>query len=167
LSHGLIGFLYVLSVTKLQGKRVSALDEGSIRMPLLSASVIVCETVLLEKTDVMSAIRIMNVLSIAEGNNFARFSSITFLNSTPGDDSRHILKVQMLKSTGELVAEGPEQPFVYGYKIDPSGAGGYNLTTNFNLDLRTIGPLGQYAIWAFLDGVRVGGAALMLRRAHG
>jgi hypothetical protein len=136
-------------------------------MPLLSASVIICETVLLEKTEVISAIRIMNALSIAEGNNFARFSSITFLHGTPGDYSQHVLKVQMVKSTGELVAQGPEQPFVYGYKIDPSGAGGYTLTTNFNLDLRTIGPLGQYAIWAFLDGVRVGGATIMLRRARG
>lgn len=136
-------------------------------MPLISASVIICETVLLEKTDVMSAIRIMNVLSIGEGNNFARFSSITFLSSTPGDYSRHVLKVQMLKSTGEPVAAGQEQPFVYGYRIDPNGSGGYNLTTNFNLDLRTIpAPFCQYVIWAFLDDVRVGGATLMLRRAN-
>lgn len=134
-------------------------------MPLLSASIIICETVLLEKTDLMSAIRIMNVLSIAEANNFARFSSVTFLHSAPGDYSRHVLKVQLLRSTGEVIAEGVDESFVYGYRIDPIGAGGYTLTTNFNLDLRTIGPLGQFAIWAFLDGTRVCGATIMLRRA--
>lgn len=133
-------------------------------MPLLSASIIVCEAVLLEKTEVMSAIRIMNVLGIGEGNNFARFSSITFLHSSPEDYSRHVLKVQMLSSTGDLVAEGPDESFVYGYRIDPKGAGGYTLTTNFTLDLRTI-PLGQFGIWAFLDGARVCGATIMLRRA--
>jgi hypothetical protein len=134
-------------------------------MALISASVIICETVLLEKTDVMSAIRIMNVLNIAQGNDFARFSSMTFLHSTPGDFSRHVLKVQMLRSTGELIAEGPDASFVYGYRLDPSGAGGYTLTTNFNLNLRIVGQLGQFAVWAFLDGARVSGATIMLRRA--
>lgn len=132
-------------------------------MSLLSANVIICETVLTEKTEVMSAIRIMNVLTI-RGNNFARFNTLTFLTSHPGDFAAHSLKVQMFSHDEKIVADAPVHPFVYGYNIDPSGAGAYTLTTEFNLDLMPLGSLGQYAIWVFLDGVKVTGTTLLLRR---
>ena len=133
-------------------------------MSLLSANVIICETVLTEKTEVISAVRIMNVLRISGGLNFAKFSSVTFLASEPGDTSPHKIKVQMISSSGDFVAEAPERWFFYGYNVDPSGPGGYTLTTEFNLDLSPLGTLGSYAVWVFLDDVRVCGAPLIMRR---
>jgi hypothetical protein len=134
-----------------------------LAMSLLSANVIVCETVITEKSDVMSAIRIMNVLTIKTGN-FARFNSVAFLISQPRDFERHNLKVQMVTMDGELVASAPDHLFVYGHKVDPDGVGAYTLTTEFNLDLEPLGKLGRYAIWVFLDGKNVTGTTLVLRR---
>ena len=101
----------------------------------LSANIIACETVLSERTEIVSAVRILNVLAIGAGNNFARFSTLTFVTSQPGDLGQHNLQVRMQTMHGELVAQAPGYPFVYGYKIDLTGPGAFMLTTNFNIDL--------------------------------
>jgi len=65
----LIGFLYVhpYEAARQAGER---LDEGSIRMPLHQQRNRFAK-LFFSKKPCQSAIRIMNVLSIAEGNNFA------------------------------------------------------------------------------------------------
>ena len=52
-------------------------------MPLLSANIIVCESVLSEKTDVASAIRILNALNVSPSRDFVSFKVHTILSSTP------------------------------------------------------------------------------------
>ena len=80
------------------------------------------------------------------------------------DFQQHVVQVQMHGPDGVLVASAPEYRFVYGNKLDHLGPGAFNLTTDFNLDLRPLGTLGNYTISAYLDGQRVAGAPLMLRR---
>ncbi len=133
-------------------------------MPLLSANIIICETVLFEKTEVPSAIRIMNSLALAEGTDAARFFVITFLACEPGDFSRHVLKIAVTQQHGAVIAETADYPFQYGYRIRPSDPGGFILTTEFNIDGKPLGlPLGCL-VSAYLDGEAVARATLTLRR---
>jgi hypothetical protein len=64
-------------------------------MPLLSANILVCETVLTEKTDMLSAIRMMDTIRVAPSNNSVHFYVVTRVMSQPEDFSQHVLKVQM------------------------------------------------------------------------
>jgi len=50
-----------------------------------------------------------------------------------------------------VVSEATES-FVYGYAVDPSGPGGYMLTTEFTLDPKPLQIPGLYFIQAILDG---------------
>ncbi len=134
-------------------------------MPLLTANIIVCETILVEKTDVISAIRVMNTLSLAPGNNFAHVFVVTFLASQPRDLSQHILKVRVTQLNGLTIAEAPDYPFVYGYRFDVSGLGGFTLTTEFNIDTSGLGIPSNCAVSADLDGQPVARTTLTLRRA--
>jgi hypothetical protein len=121
----------------------------------ISAAVLVCETVLAEKTGGPSAIRIMDALWIGQFSPAIRFFVLTYLHCTPGDFSSHTLKVQMVGRGGDdwaVVAEAKEESFVYGYAIDPSGPGGYMLTTEFTLDPKPLQIPALYFIQALLDG---------------
>ena len=77
-----------------------------------------------------------DALWIGQFSPAIRFFVLTYLHCTPGDFSSHILKVQMVGRGDDwaVVAEAKEESFVYGYAIDPSGPGGYMLTTEFTLD---------------------------------
>jgi hypothetical protein len=121
----------------------------------ISAAILVCETVLAEKTGGPSAIRIMDALWVGEFSPAIRFFVLTSLHCAPGDFNSHTLKVQMVGRAGEdwaVVSHAKEEPFVYGYAIDPSGPGGYMLTTEFTLDPKPIQIPGPYFIQAILDG---------------
>jgi hypothetical protein len=122
----------------------------------ISSSVMVCETVLIEKSDVLSAIRIMDTLTLPAGVAFARFYAVTRINSQPGDFQSHVAQVQMayLEGTESVsVATAPDHRFFYGYKRDRIGPGGFNLTTEFNIDLKPLTWAGvTYWIQVFLDG---------------
>ena len=132
----------------------------------LSVNVIVCEHVLTEKTELLSAIRILDTLTIQHGYDYARFSVVTIAVSNPGDIGPHVLKVVMTTSSGQQVASAPDCRFEYGYKIDPIGFGGFRLTTQFAVDLRPLDTLGQFMIWVYLDGAPVAQAPIMLRRSY-
>jgi hypothetical protein len=62
-----------------------------------------------------------------------------------------------------VVADAPENKFVYGYLVDPSGPGGYALTTQFILNPQVMGSLGLYFIQALLDGELLTQTPLMLK----
>jgi hypothetical protein len=112
-----------------------------------SVSLIVCETVLDEKSGITSAIRIMDVLYIGRRAALARFFVIAYLHSRAGDLGNHTGTVQMSgKREGRwtIVADVPPYPFNYSYRLDPGGPGGFMLTTEFNLDLTTFGELGTF-----------------------
>jgi len=134
-------------------------------MPLLSANVIVCETALAEKTtEVLSAIRMMSVLTLASENDIAHFFVVTFLTCQPGDFSSHILRIQVTDGSGPLIAEAADYAFSYGYKVDPTGPGGFTLTTEFTVDTRPVRLPVDCLISAFLDGQSVARTPLRLRR---
>jgi hypothetical protein len=138
-------------------------------MPVpLSSSVLVCEAVLIEKTDVLSAIRIMDTLTLPAGASFARFYTLTRIDSQPGDFQPHVLQVRIAFTDGHgdwvPIATAPDQRFFYGYKLDRAGPGGFNLTTEFNVDLRPLRTPGTYWIQVSLDGAYLNQCPLTLRR---
>ncbi|HEV8038874.1 MAG TPA: hypothetical protein VGP62_08430 [Bryobacteraceae bacterium] len=133
-------------------------------MALLSANVIVCEAVLFEKTDVPTAVRIMTAIRLAGGTKSAHFFVVTFLNSQPGDFAKHVLKIQVLDKSGPFISQADDYPFVYGYKLDSSGPGGFTLTTEFNIDTTSMPSPAGWIIVAFLDGQAVARIPLMLLR---
>jgi hypothetical protein len=53
---------------------------------------------------------------------------------------------------------------VFANNIDYAGAGAFNLTTDFTLNLIPLGGLGYYMISVSVDGRMVANAPLMLRR---
>jgi hypothetical protein len=133
-------------------------------MSLLSANVLVCETILTEKTDVLSAIRMMDTIRIAPGNNTVHFYVVTRVTSQPGDFLPHALRIQVTHQAGSLVIEAREHQFVYGYKLDISGPGGFILTTEFTIDVSGMSLPAGCLVNAFLDGQSVARTPLMLRR---
>ena len=133
---------------------------------LLSANMIVCETVLNEKeTDIISAIRIMNTV-VLRHTNFARFSILTFLSSQPADFGRHVLKISLTNQVGAPIGHVNPYEFSYGYKADLSGPGAFMLRTDVNLDTAPFGLPTNCLIAAFLDSdpQPVATIPLMLRR---
>jgi hypothetical protein len=133
-----------------------------------SVSLIVCESVLHEeKTGAVSAVRIMDVLTVGIQTQVARFFVLSYVHSRPLDFDRHIAKVQLTGSRGNqwiTVADAPEHPFEYSYRITPSGPGGFMLTTEFNLNLATIGELGTFWVQLSIDGIMVEQTPLTLLR---
>ena len=134
-------------------------------MPLLSANTLVCETVLWEKTDVPTLVRVMSALALGPGNNFAHFFVVTFLSCQPGDSLSHTLRVQITNPNGQPIAEAQPFPFNYGYKVDPNGPGAFILATEFNIDVTRTGLPVNGLVSAFLDDQSVTCVPLMLRRA--
>ncbi len=135
--------------------------------PPLAASLILCETVLEEKSGLQSAIRMLTHLALSAGNNLANFNSLTIITGHPGDTDTHSLQVRMVGegSNGWYeVASAPVRSFSYGFKIDPNGPGGYNLTTNFSVDVTKLDLASTFFVQAWLDGAHVAQAPITLRR---
>jgi hypothetical protein len=132
-----------------------------------SVSLIICESVLSEKTGGVSAIRIMDVLSIGPQSLAARFFVISYLHSSSMDFQQHFAKVHLVAlRNGQWVsvAEAPDHGFIYSYRLDPTGPGAFLLTTEFNLDLTDIGELGTFWVQLMIDGQLVAQTPIMLRR---
>ena len=129
----------------------------------IEASLIVCESVLWEKSGLPSAIRIMDTLVIG-ASGIAHFFSLTSLHAAmPVDNSIHALVVQAMDPQGRIIAAGAPYAFKWTNGPDQSFAG-FRLATEFefNLDFNT--PLGSYVVQAFVDGESVAGVPLTLRR---
>lgn len=132
---------------------------------LLSANILLCESVLTEKSEVSSAIRIVNVVTAAPGQATAHFFAHTMLNSQSLEPTPHVLQIQIFTREGQPVSSAPEYRFVYSNRVDVSGPGAFNLTTEFNIDLSHFPPMAYYVVAAFLDGQRVATTPIMLRRS--
>lgn len=134
-----------------------------------SVSLIVCESVLNEKTESVSAIRIMDVLAVGPLSTSARFFVVTYLHSRPLDFGQHVAKVQLtgLRDGQWIsVAEAPAHDFAYSYRTVASGPGAFMLSTEFNLDLTTLGELGTFWVQLSVDGEQVEQTPLTLLRKH-
>lgn len=135
-----------------------------------SASLIVCESVLHEeRTGAVSAIRIMDVLNLGRLSTIARFFVLTYLHSRPLDFAQHIAKVGLTAlRNGKWVrfADAPDHAFVYSYRMDPSGPGAFLLTTEFNLDLTTLGELGTFWVQLLVDEELIEQTPLTLLRKN-
>lgn len=137
-------------------------------MALLSANIVLCETVLWEKPQIggntPSLIRVMSAVALPLGHNFAHFFSVTFLTCQPGEFSEHKLRIQITDKKANGIAYAPEWKFKYGYLLDPFGPGEFILTTEFNIDVQPYQlPLGCL-VSAFLDDQIVARTPIMLRR---
>jgi hypothetical protein len=125
-------------------------------MGFLSANIAVCETVIWEQpANVPTLVRVMTVLTLSKGAPAARFFVITAVTSQPGDVEEHTLFITLTDKAGNIVASTDPTQFIYGYKIDPSGPGGFNMTTEVNLEvakLPTLLPC-HLLISAFLDEI--------------
>jgi hypothetical protein len=134
-----------------------------------SVSLIVCESVLNEATGAASAIRILDVLKIGRLSNIARFFVLTYLHSKPFDSGKHVAQVQMLgvrNNSWVTVANAPPHDFAYSYGVVVNAPGAFMLTTEFNLDLTTLGGLGTFWIQLLVDGVLVEQTPLTLQRQN-
>lgn len=121
----------------------------------LSANAIVCGDVLRESaTELLSAVRMMSVITVPS-SNYAHFYSIVFLSSAPADYEQHKAQVKLCMADGTVVASANEYEFTYGYRIDPSGNGGFVPRTEFNVDLTKLQTLGTFWLWAFVDGAAI------------
>jgi hypothetical protein len=90
--------------------------------------------------------------------------SLAIVLSAPGDNSNHVMSVQMKTPEGLIVAQGEDYPFNYGYRIDPIGYGGFSLKTKFNLELSELpASLGWFFLWVYVDGEPVAKTAFTLR----
>jgi hypothetical protein len=127
-----------------------------------AANVVLCESVLAEKSGFLSAMRLINVITFTAQSPRFSFKALTSLNADPGDLTFHSIHVQLVRGDGYIAAHTTPLQFTYGYSIDPSGPGAFYLTTNFDL-LASESMPGNYAVVAFVDGVAVARAPLMLR----
>jgi hypothetical protein len=133
-------------------------------MPLLSANIILCENVLTEKTEMSSAIRLLDVLRLAPGTNNAHLFAITRVYSQPGDFGQHTLRITANDRNAGLITQAPDYRFQSGYRIDPSGPGGFVLTTEFNIDVSLLRLPTTCVVNAFLDSQLVAHTPLTLSR---
>lgn len=127
-----------------------------------AANIVLCESVLSEKSGFLSAMRLINVITFNAQNPRFSFKALTALNAEPGDFAVHSIALQMVRGDGYIAAHTMPLQFVYGYAIDPTGPGAYYLTTNFDLVGSQSLP-GNYSVAAFVDDVVVASAPVMLR----
>ena len=128
---------------------------------LISASLIVCESVIWEKdNNVPTAIRVVNSFSLAP-NLVVHFFTLVYLHAMPMDYMPHMLQVQALDPQSNIAASGPPFQFVYGNRLDFSGPGGFVLSTKFDFVVRIEG---VYWVQAFLDGGLLTQVPLILTR---
>lgn len=127
---------------------------------LISASMLICASVLEETNGIRSAIRIMDTYKVLRDTRFVPFFVLTMLRCTPGDYYPHTVVVRMItnvENEWKIAASTDDYRFVYGYKRDPRGPGGLSLATNFNFDLTALPfpALRTYYMQAWLDGEMV------------
>ena len=131
----------------------------------LSANLIVCSEVLVEeKTTLLSAIRMMSSITILRHESHVHIWSIVFVSSIPGDHDRHRMLVTMTGPDSVIVASAEASEFEYGYKVDPTGNGGFSLRTEFNVEVSRIPASGTYWMNAHVDGHLVARTPVTLRR---
>jgi hypothetical protein len=130
--------------------------------PFATANVFICEDVVKDGS-FLNAIHVFNVITIEKLKQPRfKFKTLAYLTSQPGDTAPHSLAVQMERYDGYIAAYTTPTQFVFGYAIDPSGPGGYFMTTNFEIDAALYVP-GNYAIVVYVDRQAVASAPLRLR----
>jgi hypothetical protein len=126
----------------------------------VSASLIVCESLSWEEErDLPSAIHILSAIKISPGDKTAHFFTLVQVVAEPFDNRQHTLAVQVAEKSGRVVARSAPYTFSYGYKVDPSSAGGFILGTEFEVVVE----LGFHWIEAMLDGKSVVKVPLILQ----
>jgi hypothetical protein len=134
---------------------------------LLSANLILCETILVEpKSEKLSAVNVIDTFTLLAGEKIAHFYSLTLVYGYAGDVADHTLSVRIAKFNGDIVSRAPDYHFKYARRLNTDAPGGLHLHTEFRIDVTQLGELERsYVVWAFLDEVAVAKAPLMLRRS--
>lgn len=136
-----------------------------------SVTLLICESVLNETTGSVSTIRIMDILTVGPLSIAARFFVLSYLHARTVDFAHHTAHVKMLgfRNGGwAVVAEAPPHTFVYSYRALPPGVGpgAFMLTTEFNLNLATLGELGTFWVQLSIDGEVEEQTPITLQRRH-
>jgi hypothetical protein len=116
-----------------------------------------------ESARMHSLIRVVDTFAVSGAT--LRFFVVCHLHSSPSDTAPHVLTIQMMgrrDSNWIPLAGAPPKVFKYGYNLNPSGPGGFVLSTEFNLDMNKTG-FGLFYIQALLDGQLVAQVPLTLR----
>jgi len=140
-------------------------------MALLSANIVVCESVIWEQnSNVPTLVRAMSVINVEAGLNIVRFTVLTVINSQPGDSDDHFVFIHIVDMDGTKVASTEPHKFTFGSEIDPHFAGGFTMTTTVFLNVSEL-PKGLpcgVLVQAFLDDEKnpIAATPLLLRRAE-
>lgn len=135
-----------------------------IQTPRFEANVIVCEGIVPGRSGLLSAIHIINLLTLEPWVTVASFKVLTTINGYPGDPYQHVFQLNMITVDGSSVASTQPQNIVLT-SPHPGSPGSFLVTSNFALGVSQLGNLGAYIIEARLDGILVGSAPITLRRA--
>jgi hypothetical protein len=128
-------------------------------------TLIVCESVLREVTGIVSAMRIVDIITTARPS--AHFYTLTLLHTTSVDVIEHSLQIKLMGIQNDQwvqVAQAPEHRFAYSYQVDRYAPGAFALTTEFELDLAPLHLPETYYVQAWLDGELLAQTTLRLRR---
>jgi hypothetical protein len=137
-------------------------------MGLLSSNIAVCETIIWERSDVPTLIRVMSVITLRPDATSVHFLVVTSLDSQPGDLDPHTVLITVADKNGNIVASTEPFGFSYGYKLDPNGPGAFIMTTEVTLEISKLPTElpSYFLVSAFLDTLPdpVSLTPLMLRR---
>jgi hypothetical protein len=138
---------------------------------LISATAFICERTLIEKDDVMSAIRLVDLFYVTEfqiqegkpvppqpipgrsiGQAFVSMFLVIILKAQPGDQSSHSLILRITNPAGEEknVDDVPVQAN-FTSKL-PDVSGGFTLVAQLNVQPKL---MGSYNVRVLLDGEEV------------
>lgn len=130
----------------------------------VTANLILCETLVWERgNELPTAVRILNSIQLTPLSTGVHFFSLVGVYKASYDFNPHTLQVVMLAPPDYkvIIAAGPPQRFVYGYRLTQAAPGGFLLGTEFNVVIAT---LGVYWIQALLDNELVSQVPLLLSK---
>jgi hypothetical protein len=110
----------------------------------------------------------MSVITVNPEATTIHFTVVTALNSHPGDHEKHLLLIQITDWKNNIVAQAEPYEFEHGYIIDPTGPGGFIMTTQVVLEIAKMPSVlpCQLLIQAFVDRIpdNVSSTPLLVRR---
>lgn len=128
----------------------------------LTSNILLCESIEV-RNGLQCALRIIDIFQFENQRDSANFKALTTVTGTPGDQTQHVIVVQMIAADEVVVSTATPLLFTYGYSLDPLAPGGFRLVTNFKIDPSTLHMLGTFMIRASVDGIPAAETPITLR----